>query len=734
MIPLGPITLQTSDKGVKVLARLEMRTMVGREELGRPFEYDLELVSTDTSLDLAELLGKPMTVRLEITPLNYRYWNGIVTDVGFAGSHGRHALYRVTLRPKVSLLERTSNCRIFQNQTVPAIVKAVFGQHGFGVKEALSAQYAPREFVVQYEETDFDFVSRLLEQEGIYYFFRHGADQHEIVLADSYSAHSTELGYESLPYYPPDIHRAAEIESIDRWELRQRLIPAAYVTKDYDFERPLARPESTSQNDGDHALKASEIFDYAGSYLHPKQAEEDYKGKNNETPRDLYTRVRLEEMHASFEHIVAHSNARGLTVGALFTLTEFPRAEQNREYLILSSEFELRAHELESTQAAAQEEPFRCRIRVLHSKRPFRPKRITPKPLIRGPQTAIVVGPNTDEIWTDQYGRVKVLFHWDRFGEGDENSSCWVRVAQIWAGTKWGGIHIPRIGQEVIVEFLEGDPDRPIITGRVYNHDNMPPYDLPANQTQSGIKSRSSKGGAASNFNEIRFEDSKGKEELFIQAERNQTTNVKQAQSITVGASRSKTVGSDETITVKGTRTTHVVKKDTVNLDDVHEMTVNLKVTETFKDDHTLSITGKQAITIDKDKTEHVVQAYELTTDKKFNLTQGATNLTFEGNAVTLDAAGPVTIKRGPATVSIDAAGKITISTPVGISLECGPSSMTLSASGIELSAPKVAVAAAASTLELSPATAKLSGAMTTVEATGICSVKGMAMLNLNSG
>jgi type VI secretion system secreted protein VgrG len=733
MIPLGPITLLTSDKNVKVLAKLELKSMTARECLARPFAYELELVSSDAQLDLSEMLGKPMTVQLEIGLLKYRYWNGIVTDVGFTGSHGRHALYRAVLEPKLALLERTSNARIFQGQTVPAIVKAVCAAHGFGVKEALSNEYAPRDFVVQYGETDFNFVSRLLEHEGIYYFFQHDAEQHELVLADSYSAHAAMPGYEQLPYYPPDVNREREIESFDRWELRQRLIPAAFASKDYDFERPLARPESTFLSEGNHALKGAEIFEYGGAYLYTKQQEEDYKSKNHETQRDVYTRICNEEMHASFEQIRASSNARGLSVGSLFTLTEFPRAEQNREYLIVATNLVLHAHELESGHTPAVE-PFRCDVRVLDSKRPFRPPRVTAKPVIRGPQTARVVGPQQDEIWTDQFGRVKVLFHWDRFGEGDENSSCWVRVAQIWAGGNWGGIHIPRIGQEVIVEFLEGDPDRPIITGRVYNQDNMPPYELPTNQTQSGIKSRSTKGGAATNFNEIRFEDLKGKEELFIHAERNQTTKVKQAQSISVGASRSKSVGGDESINVNGSRTTHVVKKDTVNLDDTHDLTVKLKVTETFQNDHVLSVTGKQKITVDKDKTEHVVQAYELTTDKKFNLTQGATNLTFEGNAVTLDAAGPVTIKRGPATVSIDAGGKISISTPVGISLECGPSSMSLSPSGIELSAAKVAVSAQTSTLELSPASAKLSGAITTVEAQTVCNVKGMAMLNLNSG
>jgi type VI secretion system secreted protein VgrG len=613
MIPLGPITLQTSDKSVKALSKLEMKSMLGREELGRPFEYELELVSSDTSLDLGELLAKPMTVRLEITPFNYRYWNGIVTDVGFAGSHGRSALYRVTLRPKLSLLDRTSNCRIFQNQTVPAIVKTVFGEYGFGVKESLSAQYAAREYVVQYQESDFDFVNRLLEDEGIYYFFRHDDEQHELVLADSHSAHSTHPGYVFVPYYPPDIHRATEIESIDRWELRQRLVSAGYVTKDFDFERPLARPESILLNAGDHALKDSEIFDYAGAYLHAKQAEEDYKGKNNESQRDVYTRVRSEEAHASFEQIVAESNARGLAVGNLFTLTEFPRSEQNREYLIVSSEFQLHAHSLESSQTVV-EEPFRCQIRVLDGKRPFRPGRITGKPTIRGPQTAIVVGPEKDEVWTDQYGRVKILFHWDRFGDGFENSSCWVRVAQVWAGNKWGAIHIPRIGQEVLVSFLEGDPDRPIIIGRVYNRDNMPPYDLPANQTQSGIKSRSSKGGAPSSFNEIRFEDLKGKEELFIQAERNHTTNVKN--------NRSATVAVDDSIAVGGDRSLHVKGNLAVTVDGGGKS----------PNHSSHSVTGKYNL--------HASDTIEMDAPTHIKLTCGASSILIEPNQITLVSGG----------------------------------------------------------------------------------------------
>jgi type VI secretion system secreted protein VgrG len=714
----GPITIDPP-AGAKAL---RFRSMNTHEELGRLFKYEIELLGDNASLKPADLLGQPMTVHLELRHLETRHFNGYITDMALKGSSGNFALYLVTVRPWLWLLTRTTNCRIFQNLTVPEILKQIFREHGFThFQESLTVTYASHEFVVQYRESDFAFVSRLMEQEGIYYFFQHTKDSHTLVLSDSYSAHVAVSGYESVPYFPPSPHRRHEIDFVERWESSHQIEPGAYSLTDFDFERPQANLLTKLSMPNEHAKSDFEMFDYPGSYTKIKDGEH-------------YARLRLEERKVEHAHAEGQTNARGLSVGSLFRLVEHPVEDQNAEYLVTSARCRLKSHDPGSGGDLGADDVFQCDFSVIQSSQPFRSARLTQKPIVTGPQTALVVGKEDEEIWTDNHGRVKLKFHWDRYAKGDESSSCWVRVAQLWAGGGWGGIHIPRIGQEVIVEFLEGDPDRPVVTGRLYNGDNTPPYGLPANQTQSGIKSRSSKGAGASNFNEIRFEDQKGKEELFLQAERNQTTNVKQAQSITVGATRSKTVGSDETITVKGTRTTHVVKKDTVNLDDQHEMTVKLKVSETFKDDHTLAITGAQKITIDKTKTEHVLQSYELTTDKKYNLTQGGTNLTFEGNAVTLDAAGPVTIKRGPATVSIDAAGKISISTPVGISLECGPSSLNLTPSGIELSAAKVAVSAATSTLELSPATAKLSGTVTTVEATTICNVKGTSMLNLNSG
>jgi type VI secretion system secreted protein VgrG len=709
LIPLAPITLHTSEKSnVKLLAMLELKSMTGREGLGRPFEYELELVSSDPHLDLAELLGKPVTLRIELGPFRHRFWNGIATDVGFVGSHGRHALYRVMLQPKLSLLERTSNCRIFQKKTVPAIVKEVFAQHGFSAAESLQPTYAEREFVVQYEETDFDFVSRLLEEEGIYYFFAHQEDDHEIVLADSIGAHGRAPGYETIPYYPPDMHRAVEIESIDRWELRHRLIPAGYVSKDFDFERPRVRPEFAKPRDEDHALKGSELFDYAGAYLYTLQQENDYDKNHKETQRAAFVKVRLEEIHAGYEQIQGTSNARGIAAGNLFKLREFPRPEQNRDYLVVSVDFELHAHNLSSGKLHA-EEPFRCSFTVLDAKRPFRPKRLTPKPRIRGPQTARVVGPEKSEIWTDEYGRVQLLFPWDRYGVEGPNCSCFVRVAQAWAGNGWGSMHIPRVGQEVIVEFLEGDPDRPVVTGRLYNKDNPVPYALTAHQTQSGIKSRSTPGGGPNNFNEIRFEDKKGHEELYLQAEKNQTTLVKATQSITVGADRALSVEGNDATTVKKDRTVTVTGNEVVTIEKVRRIDVTGDVEEEYGARHSLIVTDAQIIQSDNTT---------LTAPNGIELIQSpGTGAKLKDDAVGIKAVSTFVIECGTTKIA-GTPQSLEIETSANVIIKCGTSTtIALSAGSVEISSTSAKLSCAGSTID--------------VGATGV-SVKA-AMIKLNS-
>lgn len=320
-----------------------------------------------------------------------------------------------------------------------------------------------------------------------------------------------------------------------------------YALTDYDFKKPRTGLLVKSSVVRPHQHAGYEWFHYPGEYKEVGDGEQ-------------LARTRIEELQAQYEYCDGKGNARGLAIGTLFTLDGHPRQSLKREYLVVSAAYRLHLDEyLPSLQPSETEKIFECSFRVMDKTVPFRPPRITPRPTVRGPQTAVVVGPLGEEIYVDKYARVKVQFHWDRYGNKDENSSCWVRVSQPWAGKNWGMIAHPRIGQEVIVDFLEGDPDQPIITGRVYNNNQMPPYDLPANATQTGIKSRSSKGGGTANFNEVRFEDKIGQEQLYIHAEKNQDNIVEHDETTHVGRNRSETVGGNETITVHGFKAETVI-------------------------------------------------------------------------------------------------------------------------------------------------------------------------------
>jgi type VI secretion system secreted protein VgrG len=310
----------------------------------------------------------------------------------------------------------------------------------------------------------------------------------------------------------------------------------------------------------------------------------------------------------------------------------------------------------------------------------------------------------------------------------------------MWAGANWGAIHIPRIGQEVIVDFLDGDPDRPLISGRLYNADNTPPYDLPTNRTQSGIKSRSSKGGTGNNFNEIRFEDLKGKEELHIQAEKDMSTLVKHNQSLNVGVDRSIEVGNDEDTVIKGDRTTTIGTDKAENKDDVvingsHKKTVMGPVTQIYADDHFRKVDGDQTLAVEKNKNEHIKLAYTLTTDERFQLIQAATTMTFEGTNVTVDSAGMITMKAGGAMATIDQAGMITLNSPTAINLLCGGSGLSILPGGIAIAAAAVTAAAAggASTMEMGKEKVLMKSKSVSIEAETTCSIKGKSILKLNS-
>lgn len=594
--------------------------MTAKEELGRLFEFHLELLSEDPAIKLEDVLARPVTIRADLPENRKRYFHGLVSRFRLVGTYGRYAKYEATLRPWLWFLTRTADCKIFQQMTVPEIIQDVFRELGFtDFDDQLSLEYRQWEYCVQYRETDFDFVSRLMEQEGIYYYFQHEENKHTLVLCDSIGAHESATGYEEVPYFPPDEHPWRRRDHLFDWSVTQEVQPGSCVLNDFDFEKPQASLIVKSLVKRRHPQADHEIYDYPGEY--------------SETPDgDSYVRSRLEELQTQYETAWAKGNARGLCVGSLFKLTDFRlRQDQNREYLIVSSVHQLAPTEYETMDVEAPEHMCVCEITAIDSSQQYRPPQITPKPVVQGPQTATVVGPAGEEIWTDKYGRVKVQFHWDRYGKRDENSSCWIRVSQLWAGKKWGGIHIPRIGQEVIVDFLEGDPDRPIITGRFYNADNMPPYQLPSNQTQSGIKSRSTKKGTGANFNELRFEDEKGKEEVYFHAEKDFNRVVENNDTLKVGFDKKE----------DGSQTISVWKDRTETIETGND-SITLK-----KGDRTIKIDAGKSLTQAAVSITLKVGGSSIKIDPS-SITLKATMINIEGQAMTTaKASGILTLKGG---------------------------------------------------------------------------------------
>lgn len=588
-----------------------LRSMTMQEELGRPFSIHAELLSQKENIKFEDLLGTNVTIRLNLTGENKRFFNGHITRIAQTGNEGAYAVYEATIQPWLWFLTRTADCRIFQNQTVPDIIKAVFRDLGYtDFQEKLSNSYPVWEYCVQYRETDFNFVSRLMEQEGIYYYFQHQEGKHELVLADNYSSHQSLPNASKIPFYPPDEAVVRKEEYCSHWYLSKQVMPGKYVLNDFDFKRPSANLQVNASVARDHAVSDYEIYDYPGEY-------------DKIDAGDGYVQTRIQELHAGYEQANGQSDVRAMQTGGLFTLAEHPRADQNREYLVTSASHIIHSDIFEGSAAAKNQDLYSNSFTAIDSKTPFRPARTTPKPHIRGPQTAIVVGPGGEEIHTDEHGRVKLQFHWDRYGKSDENSSCWVRVSQVWAGKNWGAMHIPRIGQEVIVEFLEGDPDRPIITGRVYNGEQIPPYGLPANKTQSGVKSRSSKGGSGANFNEIRMEDKKGEEQLYIHAEKNQDNIVENDETTSVGHDRTETVGHDETISIGNNRTETVGNNEQISIGNNRTEQVGVNETIAIGSNRSVTIGMNKSETIAINKAETIGAAKELTIGGLYQVTVG---------------------------------------------------------------------------------------------------------------
>ena len=472
--------------------------------------------------------------------------------------------------------------RVLQTGNIPDIIKQIFAKYPNAAFELrLSGSYQPWDYCVQYRETDHNFISRLMEQEGIYTWYRHTEGKHTLILADGPPAHEPYPGYASIGYVLDNRSSTTEKERIVDWAWGAQVQSGKYVIDEYDFTKPSTELKQTTLHPREHDEASHEIYDWPGEYDAASEG-------------DTYVRLRMEEVQAAHERIHALSNARGIGAGHTFKLKGHPRADQNKPYLIVAAHLDLASNDYEAASSGGA--TFNASFEAIPAATQYRSPRDTPKPLIQGVQTAKVVGPKGEEIYTDEYGRVKVHFHWDRYGKEDENDSCWIRVSHPWAGKHYGGIHIPRLGQEVVVDFVDGDPDRPLITGRVYNAEQMHPWDLPANKTQTGILSRSTKGGAYSNANALRFEDKKGEEQLWLHAEKDQLTEVENDEDKWVGNDRRKTIDGHETSVIHKNRT------ETVDLNET--ITVHGKRTET--------VDGDETITIHQNRKERVDQSEKI--------------------------------------------------------------------------------------------------------------------------
>ena len=533
---------------------LLLRSFSGHEAVSQLFHFSAEFLSENHSIGFKDIVGKRVTLTVNLSD-DKRSWNGYLSRFSCTGGDNRFSYYHAEIVPWLWFLTRTADCRIFQQMTIPEIIAAVFRYYGFqDFQDRTQASYPQREFVVQYRETAFNFVSRLMEECGIFYFFEHDQNSHKLIFADKPQVHKNCPVQHKVRFdYSPGSVLLKE-DVVRGWGAEQELRPGKYALTDYNFQTPktslMANVQTVAEIGGNTKY---EIYDYPGIH-------------SNKSEGDTVTKTRMEEEEAVHHVITGSGNCRSFAAGYKFHMQQHPRKDQDGDYVLTEVTHSASVGGSYSGSGEESEETYSNQFTCIPASVPFRPQRLTPKPVVQGPQTAVVVGPKGEEIYPDKYGRVKVRFHWDRATERtdkkpipDEERSCWIRVSQPWAGKNWGSINIPRIGQEVIVEFLEGDPDRPIITGRVYNDDQMPPYTLPDNMTRTTFMTRSSKNGGSANYNELRFEDKKGSEQIFLNAEKDMDHRVENDSREYIGNDRSLIVKNDQKEKVEGNLHSEVV-------------------------------------------------------------------------------------------------------------------------------------------------------------------------------
>jgi type VI secretion system secreted protein VgrG len=607
----------------------------GVERVSAPYLYHVELLSTDARIAPEDLLRQPVTLVMQ-TGSSERQIHGLVRRFVQLDRNEELTSYRAEVVPWLWFLSLSRDCRVFQNKSVPEIVEAVWREQGHSDFDNRCTQaYAPREYCVQYRETHLDFVSRLLQEEGIFYFFQHEASRHVLVLADAPSAVQPCPDGDSVRMAP---QAAPEDEVVTRLEKRHVVHTERVTLRDYDYLQPSFQLEGTPSTNG-----REEVYDYPGKFTRPEDG-------------DRYARVALEAEQAQRHTVRGDGTSRALRSGCSFALTDHYRPDANQSYLLLEVEHFAQTGGYRQNAAPPH---YWNRFLAVPADVPYRAPRTTPHPVVHGSQTALVVGPAGEEVWVDRHGRIKVQFYWDRQGRKDENSSLWIRVAQPWAGKGYGSVQIPRIGSEVVVEFLEGDPDRPLVTGCVYNAEQTPPFELPGAGIQMGMKSRSSKGGGG--YNEITLTDTKGTELITIHGQHDMDTAVGHDGRLTVGNDESISVGANETVSVGKNRSTSIGKDDSLSVGGNRSSSIDK--------DESLDVTGNRSVSVGKDesvevsgkRTVAVTKEEALSVGEKRTVEVDKDDLLKVGKKLVIDAGDEITIKTGKASIVMKKDGTITI-------------------------------------------------------------------------
>jgi type VI secretion system secreted protein VgrG len=608
---------------VLVLAQVEVT-----EALSELFVITIDAVSEKDDIDFNRIIGTACTVEISAAQGAKRHFSGLLVAAetfgrAFGGDDGKnagdHHNYRLTLRPWLWVLGKVSDCRIFHKKTVIDILKKVFSDRGFkDYLDATTGTYPTIEYCVQYRETDLDFACRLMEHFGIYYFFKHSDGLHTLVLADATSSHKKVEGMSALHFHPLDTPSRHDRQCVIDWVSGRRLRSGKVVLNDYNFETPTANMLAKKDRVEQHTQGDKEIYDYPGRYPTLSEGED-------------IAKAQVEAQQAQDRRRTGAGLAPSLVPGGLVSLERHPRGAENVEFLVLRCRHKYQEQSYRTAGAQGTGLPYTGTYEFLPSDTRFRPPVVTPRPIVHGPQTAVVTGQKGEEIDVDKYGRILVRFHWDR----DKGQSCRVRVAQIWSGKSWGGQVIPRIGQEVVVEFLEGDPDRPLVTGTVYNADNMLPYTLPDNKTMSGVKSNSTKGGGG--YNEFMFEDKKGSENIRMHAQKDHEVVILNSETVKIGerfasggASREHTLllGDDKLTVATGNQSITIAQKQDSKIGMSRQTLLGMSDT----------------LTVGMSKTDTIGMSHAETAGVSIALTSGATISITAGAGVQITAAANIAI------------------------------------------------------------------------------------------